>query len=82
MGLYGVLFGLSMCMGPVIGSFIFNLVGFSYTFITFGCLMAPSCILVITIGKPAEIAAAYAAAMTNEKAAEKDAKEDQTDEIL
>lgn len=67
-GFQGVFVGIGCTMGPVIGSFLYNFVGFAWTFITFGILMAPSCILMITLAKPMEVKAANEAAKGNEVA--------------
>ena len=75
-GLIGVVVGIGCTMGPVIGSFVYNFVGFSWTFIIFGILMAPSCILVMTLGKPAQIKAANGAATGNKVEQEAGADEE------
>lgn len=43
--------GIGCVFGPVMGSFVYNYVGFATTFYIFGGAMAPSCIFVLFIGK-------------------------------
>ena len=81
-GLIGVVVGVGCTMGPVIGSFVYNFVGFSWTFIIFGILMAPSCILVMTLGKPAQIKAANGAATGNKVVSEQEAGADEESDLL
>lgn len=38
--------GIGCISGPVVGSFVYNLVGYSMTFYIFGALMLPTAILV------------------------------------
>ena len=76
-GFVGVLVGTGCTMGPVIGSIVYNFVGFSSTFIIFGLLMAPSIILTLTLGSSAKIKAANEAAKGNEVASEQEAGADE-----
>jgi len=50
-----VVVGIGCTAGPVIGSLVYELVGFSWTFIIFGVLMTPSCVFVCCIGKPSDV---------------------------
>lgn len=47
--------GIGCTVGPVLGSFVFEYVGFAWTFIIFGILMAPSGILALFLLKPSDV---------------------------
>ena len=48
--------GAGMMIGPILGSFVYNAVGFVETFIIFGLAMAPiSLILLVALPKPIEV---------------------------
>lgn len=48
--------GAGMMMGPIIGSFVYNAVGFSDTFFIFGIVMAPiSFIVLFALPKPIDV---------------------------
>lgn len=47
--------GVGCVFGPVMGSFVYNYLGFATTFYIFGAAMAPSCIFVLCIGKKPKV---------------------------
>ena len=47
--------GIGCVCGPVIGSFVYGLVGFQWTFAGFGIAMAPASLLVMLLKSPGEI---------------------------
>ena len=47
--------GVGCTIGPVLGSVVYDQIGFEWTFITFGAAMAPSCILSCCLAKPGDI---------------------------
>ena len=44
--------GIGFTLGPVIGNYIYNFVGFSMTYFTVGSTLAPSALLVLCLKKP------------------------------
>ena len=53
-GLMETVVGIGCITAPVLGSFIYQLLGYSWTFYIFGVLMAPSCFLALLLGKSKE----------------------------
>ena len=47
--------GLGASCGPLLGSIVFETLGFAWTFILFGVGMTPCCILLLLIDKPSEL---------------------------
>lgn len=47
--------GLGNSMGPLVGSILYETLGFAWTFILFGVGMTPCCILLLFIAKPSEL---------------------------
>ena len=65
-----IIVGIGCTIGPVLGSFIYEAVGFAWTFIIFGMAMAPNAILALFLAKPADIKAQRAAANAGQDTAE------------
>ena len=55
-----IIVGIGCTLGPVLGSFIYEAVGYAWTFLIFGMAMAPNAILALFLAKPADIKAARA----------------------
>lgn len=53
-GLMETLVGVGCITAPILGSFIYSLVGYAWTFYIFGILMAPSTFLAMCLGTPQE----------------------------
>jgi len=47
--------GVGCTVGPVVGSLVYEQIGFEWTFIAFGVAMAPSCLLSCLLSKPSVI---------------------------
>lgn len=43
--IYEATAGIGCTIGPVLGSLTYEFIGFSWTFVTFGALIAPLCVL-------------------------------------
>ena len=54
-GLLESVAGIGCVCGPVLGSFIYDLVGFQWTFMGFGIAMAPTAFLATLLKNPSEV---------------------------
>ena len=59
--------GIGCAAGPVLGSVVYELIGFAWTFILFGIIMAPTSIILCFLKKPTEVKADLEMAAKQEK---------------
>ena len=47
--------GIGNAVGPVVGSFIFEFLGYAWTFLIFGIMMAPATVILLFLQKPSDV---------------------------